>query len=179
MTTQTKDKATGKRSRSNGQTAPPVSKAGHLRRLWPGGQPCLILGSYLLTVALCGATVYLWRAPLPPLPVPELADGSLVSSLAVGRSGSKASLEACLRQVKMRNLFKPSIPVPSENRIGKSTAQELANRLQFVGIVRDANNLGGPGVHPESRPGNLPRGRPSGGVYPQGRGAGPVGPGAR
>ena len=155
MTTQARDKAACERSRSNGQTAPPVPKAGHLRYLWPGWQRCLVFGSYVLSVSLCGAAVYLWRAPLPPLPVPEVADGSLATSLTVGRSGSKASLEACLRQVKIRDLFKPSIPVPSENRMGKSTAQELADRLQFVGIVREADGLAALVFIPNRGPGTF------------------------
>jgi hypothetical protein len=99
--------------------------------------------------------VYLWRAPLPALAIPEVADESLLSPLAAGRGGSKASLEVCLRQVKVRDLFKPSIPVPTEDGLGKSTAQELAERLQFLGIMNDAQGLAALVFIPNRGPGTF------------------------
>jgi hypothetical protein len=105
--------------------------------------------------ALCGGMAYLWRAPLPLLPAPEVADGDLAASSAPGRAGSRASLEACLRQVKVRELFKPSIPVPSEDRLGKTTAQELADRLQFLGIAVDPGGLAALVFIPNRGPGTF------------------------
>jgi hypothetical protein len=55
----------------------------------------------------------------------------------------------------MRNLFKPSIPVPSEGGIGKSTAQELADRLQFVGIMEEAGGLAALVFIPNRGPGTF------------------------
>jgi len=75
--------------------------------------------------------------------------------LIAGRAGSKASLEICLRQVKMRDLFKPSVPVPTDGGIGKSTAQELADRLQFVGIMEEAGRLAALVFIPNRGPGTF------------------------
>jgi hypothetical protein len=55
----------------------------------------------------------------------------------------------------MRDLFKPSIPVPSEGGIGKSTAQELADRLQFVGIMEEAGGLAALVFIPNRGPGTF------------------------
>jgi hypothetical protein len=132
---------TGTRRKSGTQAGPLVPWMGRIDRLRPNRWLCLVVGGYVLVAALCGLAVYLWRAPLPPLAIPQLAEEGSTSPLIAGRAGSKVSLEACLRQVKMRDLFKPSIPVPTEGGIGKSTAQELADRLQFVGIMEDTDGL--------------------------------------
>jgi hypothetical protein len=109
----------------------------------------------MLTIALCGLAIYLWRAPLPPLAIPRIADESRASQLAGAREGSKAALEICLRQVKIRDLFKPAIPVPSEDGLGKSTAQELADRLQFIGIMAEADALAALVFIPNRGPGTF------------------------
>ncbi len=148
-------KAGGEWRKSNGMSTTSTPK-GKLRtpvRLpW---QPCLIWASYLLPVVLGGGALYLWRTPLPPLAASEVVAGGSASSATGGRAGSKASLEACLRQVKVRELFKPSIPMPSEGRLGKTTAQELADRLQFVGIVGDAGGLAALVFIPNRGPGTF------------------------
>ena len=155
MTRRARDKEEDARLKPDGRTASPVSRAGRLGRLRPGRRRCVAAGGYLLVAALGGLAVYLWRAPLPSLAVPQIADGSTASQPAGGRDRSKASLEVCLRQVKMRDLFKPSIPVPSEDKIGKSTAQELANRLQFVGIMEEAGVLAALVFIPNRGPGTF------------------------
>jgi len=108
--------------------------------LTPNRRLCLVVGGYGLAMALCGLAAYLWVAPLPALTIPRTVEEGPLASVTAGRAGSKASLEICLRQVKRRDLFKPSIPVPSDG-VGKSTAQELANRLQFVGIMEEPAGL--------------------------------------
>ena len=112
----------------------------------------------MLTVALCGAALYLWRAPLPALPVPELVDAGVTSVAASNRLGSVASFDACLRQAKTRDLFKPSVPVPSENQISKTTAQELANRLQFLGVMGDGDGIAALVFIPTRGPGTFHKG---------------------
>jgi len=57
--------------------------------------------------------------------------------------------------LKTRDLFKPSIPIPSEKRIGKTTAQQLAQRLQFLGTSGDENNLSALVFIPERGPGSF------------------------
>jgi hypothetical protein len=138
MATQETSNRTNIRLGSDVRTALPVSMIGRLGRFQPNQRLCLVIGGYVLATSLCGLAAYLWRAPLPSLAISQTADEGSAAPLIAGRAGSKASMEVCLRQVKIRDLFKPSIPVPSEGRIGKSTAQELADRLQFVGIVEDA-----------------------------------------
>jgi hypothetical protein len=128
---------------------------GRWSRLRLSRRPCLVAGGCLLAAAFCGLAVYLWRAPLPPLAVAPTPSQDPGSSLSGGRSGAKASLDACLRQVKMRELFKPSIPIPTDGRIGKSTAQELADRLQFVGIMEEAGALAALVFIPNRGPGTF------------------------
>ncbi len=145
----------GHESMKRERATPSVPKVGRRARLRLPWQPCRVVAGYLLTIALCGAAVYLWQAPLPPLPVPHAADSRAALLSAAGRAGSKASLEACLRQVKLRELFKPSIPVPEESRLGKSTAQELADRLQFVGIMGGPDGLAALVFIPNRGPGTF------------------------
>jgi hypothetical protein len=102
---------------------------------------CLMTGGYALAVASCALAGYLWWAPLPVLAVPPVQEAVASSLSTGGRAGSKASLESCLRQVKMRDLFKPSVPVPTDGGVAKSTAQELADRMQFVGVMEEAGGL--------------------------------------
>ena len=137
-----------------GTRTPPAIRKGRLRHLRPNRR-CLIVGGYVLVAALGGLSVYLWRAPLPALIIPAVAGETAVSPLTAGRAGSKAALESCLRQVKMRDLFKPSVPVPSEDGIGKSTAQELADRLQFVGVMKEADGLAALVFIPNRGPGTF------------------------
>jgi hypothetical protein len=87
--------------------------------------------------------------------MPPVAETASTSSLTASRAGSKGSLDACLRQVKMRDLFKPSVPVPSDGGLGKTTAQELADRMQFVGVMEDADGLAALVFIPNRGPGTF------------------------
>jgi hypothetical protein len=149
MTTETK-KGRGHDTRRSSSTR--QKRASHLRAQ---RRSCLIIGGYVFMAALCGLAVYLWQAPLPALAIPQLADASELSEITATRDRSKASLETCLRHVKMRDLFKPSIPVPSDDGIGKTTAQELADRLQFLGIMDDAEGLAALVCTPSRGPGTF------------------------
>jgi hypothetical protein len=155
MVTRGKSNGTGIRRDSDRRAAPSVPPLGRSRRLQPHWRLYLGVGGYGLAMVLCGLAAYLWRAPLPALAIRQRAEEAATSSLIAGRAGSKTSLEICLRQVKMRDLFKPSVPVPSEDRIGKSTAQELADRLQFVGIVEKVDGLSALVFIPNRGPGTF------------------------
>jgi hypothetical protein len=152
--TRVRHKAAHPLRNSDEKTISSIPTVKRLARLRFPPRACLILAGYLLTVALGGMALYLWHAPLPPFPAFEIADGPLAAA-AAGRAGSKASLEVCLRQVKVRELFKPSIPVPSESRLGKTTAQELASRLQFLGIVGSADDVAALVFIPNRGPGTF------------------------
>lgn len=158
MVTQGENSRTGTRFKPDTGMALPVARMGRLSVLLPSRRLCLAIGGGVLAIALCGLAIYLWRAPLPSLTIPQVAEGGTTSLLIAGRAGSKASLEICLRQVKVRDLFKPSIPVPSEGGIGKSTAQELADRLQFIGIIEGAGGLASLVFIPNRGPGTFHRG---------------------
>ena len=155
MTLRAADSVEGEQPRSARRTIRTTERATSVKRLWPGWQRCLAVVSSLLTVTLCGASVYLWQAPLPPLPDAGLAGRDMTSVSSIVRIGSEASLEICLRQIKTRELFKPSVPMPSEDRIAKSTAQELANRLQFVGTIGNADDLAALVFIPNRGPGTF------------------------
>ncbi|MCP4613235.1 MAG: hypothetical protein GY845_31475 [Planctomycetes bacterium] len=146
---------TGIRLKSDKRTALPVTRMGLLSVLQPNWRLSLAIGGYILAMALCGLVIYLWQAPLPSLAIPQVANAGSTSQLISGRAGSKAALEICLRQVKMRDMFKPSIPVPTEGGIAKSTAQELADRLQYVGIVEEAGKLAALVFIPNRGPGTF------------------------
>jgi hypothetical protein len=145
----------GTRLKSDARTNLPFAMIGQLRALKVNRRLCMVSGGYMLTIAMCGLAIYLWRAPLPSLAIPQVADGSSTAPLIEDRARSKASLEICLRQIKMRNLFKPSIPVPNEGGIGKSTAQELAERLQFIGVMEEAGGLAALVFIPNRGPGTF------------------------
>lgn len=157
MATQRKN-STGnkeKQPRHVAQTASPVSRTGRFHRFRPNRRLCLTISGYLLAIGLCGLAGYLWRAPLPTLTVPAIAEAASVSSVMAGRTGSKGALERCLRQVKKRDLFKPSVPIPSDGGIGKSTAQELAERMQFVGTMQESDGLAALVFIPNRGPGTF------------------------
>ena len=141
MVTQGKNSRTGIRLKSDMRMALPVTRMGRLSVLQPNWRLSLTIVGYVLAMALCGLAIYLWQAPLPSLKIPQVTNADSTSQLISSRAGSKAALEICLRHVKMRDLFKPSTPVPTEGGIAKSTAQELADRLQFVGIMEEAGKL--------------------------------------
>lgn len=91
-------------------------------------------------------------APLPELPKQSFADKQLITS-GVTPARSIAELETYTKLLKMRDLFKPSIPIPAEKKIGKTTAQQLAERLKFLGTSGDKQNLCAIVFIPERGPG--------------------------
>jgi hypothetical protein len=128
---------------------------GLLSILQPNWRLSLAIGGYVFSMALCGLAIYLWQAPLLSLAIPQVTNADSTSQSISGRAGSKAALEICLSHVKVRDLFKPSIPVPTEDGIAKSTAQELADRLQFVGIMQEAGKLAALVFIPNRGPGTF------------------------
>ena len=78
--------------------------------------------------------------PLPPLPSPGLASGQLTRDVAPELRGYP-SLDTYLEPLKTRTLFKPSIPIPTKKNTAKTTAQQLAERLKFLGTTDDRQNL--------------------------------------
>jgi hypothetical protein len=155
MAAQNKTDGTQARPTCDSQTAPPPAAKSRFHRLGPHRRLCLVAGGYVVTATLCGLAGYLWRAPLPSIVVSQNRDANPAPALTAGRAGSKASFESCLRQVKTRDLFKPSVPVPSESGIGKSTAQELAGRLQFVGVMEAGGGLAALVFIPNRGPGTF------------------------
>ncbi|MDH4240660.1 MAG: hypothetical protein OEW48_13960, partial [Phycisphaerae bacterium] len=88
------------------------------------------------------------------LPVPDFADKQPIAS-DTNQASAIASLDTYTNLLKTRNLFKPSIPIPSEKKIGKTTAQQLAERLQFLGTCGDEQNLTALVFIPERGPGSF------------------------
>lgn len=155
MSVQTKDSGPNARPKPGEQAAPVVSGKGGGGRLQPTRRVGLTVVGYMLTAVLCGLAVYLWQAPLSSLAIPPMVDESPPSPPSPMRERAKASLDICLRQSKMRNLFEPSIPVPREEGVGQSTAQELASRLQFLGVMDDGGALGALVMIPSRGPGTF------------------------
>jgi hypothetical protein len=108
----------------------------------------------LLSIGLCLLILYMLLAPLPELPVPIFGDERSITSSAA-QAKSITSLDSYTRLLKTRDLFKPSIPIPAEKKIGKTTAQQLAERLQFLGTSGDEQNLSALVFIPERGPGSF------------------------
>jgi hypothetical protein len=117
-------------------------------------QNWITLVSSFLSVGLCSFILYMLLAPLPELPVPNFADKQPIASGTI-RADSIASLDTYTNLLKTRNLFKPSIPIPSEKKIGKTTAQQLAERLQFLGTSGNEKDLTALVFIPERGPGSF------------------------
>lgn len=117
-------------------------------------QNWITLVSSLLSVGLCSFIVYMLSAPLPELPVSNFADKQPIASDTT-QANSVASLDTYTDLLKTRNLFKPSIPIPSKKKIGKTTAQQLAERLQFLGTSGDEQGLTALVFIPERGPGSF------------------------
>jgi hypothetical protein len=84
--------------------------------------------------------------------VPNFADKGPITSNDI-QARFMAPIETYTGLLKTRDLFKPSIPIPSQKKIGKTTAQQLAQRLQFLGTTGDKNNLSAFVFVPERGPG--------------------------
>jgi hypothetical protein len=155
MVTQEKKHRIGIRLKFDKQMALPIFRKGRLETLQSNRWLSLTIGGYILAVTLCGLVIYLWQAPLPSLAIPQVMNAGSTSQLISGRAGSKAAMEICLKQIKMRDLFKPSIPVRTKGGVAKSTTQELANRLQFVGTMEEAGRLAALVFIPNRGPGTF------------------------
>jgi hypothetical protein len=128
-------------------------------RLWQGLRRFIHQNSITITIAflsigLCSLTLYILIFPLPDLPVPNFADEGPITSNDI-QARFIAPIETYTGLLKTRDLFKPSIPIPSEKKIGKTTAQQLAQRLQFLGTSGDENNLSALVFIPERGPGSF------------------------
>jgi len=128
-------------------------------RLWQGlrrftHQNSITITTAFLSIGLCSLILYTLVSPLPELPVPNFADERPITSSEI-QARFIAPIETYTGLLKTRDLFKPSIPIPSEKEIGKTTAQQLAQRLQFLGTSGDENNLSALVFIPERGPGSF------------------------
>ena len=127
-------------------------------RLWQGlrrftHQNSITITTAFLSIGLCSLILYTLESPLPELPVPNFADERPITPSEI-QARSIAPLEAYTGLLRTRDLFKPSIPIPSEKKIGKTTAQQLAQRLQFLGTTSgNEQNLSALVFVPERGPG--------------------------
>lgn len=117
-------------------------------------QNWITLTTVFISICLCSFILYMLLSPLPELPVPNFADKQPVASGMI-RANSIDSLDTYTNLLKTRDLFKPSIPIPSEKKIGKTTAQQLAERLQFLGTSGNEQDLTALVFIPERGPGSF------------------------
>ena len=96
--------------------------------------------------------LYMFISPPGGLAVPEFTNKLSVTA-GLGRGRVLAPLATYLQPLKSRELFKPSIPIPTEKKIGKTTAQQLAQRLRFLGTSGEGQNLSALVFIPEQGPG--------------------------
>ena len=108
--------------------------------------------SGFISVSMFLLILYMLISPPPGLPIPEFANKLSVTT-GPGQGQVLAPLATYLQPLKTRELFKPSIPIPTEKKIGKTTAQQLAERLQFLGTSGDGQNLSALVFVPERGPG--------------------------
>ncbi len=133
-----------------------VFKAG---RLWKRCRQFILcnwitITTIILSVILCSLMLYMLLSGLPKVPVPDFSgDDPLTSD--IGQVRDMAPLATYLKPLKTRDLFKPSIPIPAEKKIGKTTAQQLAGRLQFLGTSGDEHRLWALVFIPERGPGSF------------------------
>jgi len=105
-----------------------------------------------LSTGLCLFILYISVSPLRELPVSNFGDGQPVKSGTI-RAGTISPMAAYLELLKARDLFKPSVPIPAEKKIGKTTAEQLAQRLLYLGTSGDGQNLLALVFIPERGPG--------------------------
>lgn len=116
-----------------------------LRRLWQryrqfAHQNWITITTISFSIILCSSILYMFFSPLPELPVPDLRDEQPAKTDTT-QARTLASLDTYLEPLKTRNLFKPSVPIPTAKKVGKTTAQQLAERLQFLGTSGSKQNL--------------------------------------
>ena len=117
-------------------------------------QNWIIISTAFLSISLCSFILYMLVSPLPELHVPNFTDEQPITS-GTTQARSIASIDTYVRLLKTRDLFKPSIPIPAEKKIGKTTAQQLAERLQFLGTSGHEQNLSALVFIPERGPGSF------------------------
>lgn len=117
-------------------------------------QKWITITTTFLSIGLCLFIVYMLLAPLSELVVPSFTDNQPIKS-GPTQARTIAQLDTYTKFLKLRDLFKPSIPVPAEKKIGKTTAQQLAERLQFLGTSGDRQNLFAIVFIPERGPGSF------------------------
>jgi hypothetical protein len=103
------------------------------------------------SIGLCLFILYMLVSPLPKLPVPDFASEQPVTTGAT-QTESVRLLDTYIEPLKTRDLFKPSVPIADQNKIGKTTAEQLAQRLQFLGTSGDEQNLSALVFIPERGP---------------------------
>ena len=84
--------------------------------------------------------LYMLISPLRELPVSNFGDEQPMKSRTI-RARTISPLATYLEPLKARDLFKPSVPIPAEKKIGKTTAEQLAQRLVYLGTSGDGQNL--------------------------------------
>jgi hypothetical protein len=106
------------------------------------------------STGLCLFIFYMLLSPLPELPLPNFgSEQSAMTGTIQARITS--SLDTYLEPLKTRDLFKPSVPIPAHEKIGKTTAEQLAQRLQFLGTSGEGQNLSALVFIPERGPGSF------------------------
>ena len=97
----------------------------------------VMLGIFLI-LALAACQQVFW--PLEPLPKPENPPTQM---LGVNAQPTRplVALNDYLSMARKRELFKPSVPLPAENKLGQTTAEELAKRFKFLGVSGSGADL--------------------------------------
>lgn len=90
------------------------------------------IATTFFSVVLALLLLSLLVVPLPELPVLHLQQEQALEA-DMGQVVTLAPLQTYLEPLKKRDLFKPSIPIPLQKNIGTTTAEQLANRLEFLG----------------------------------------------
>ena len=112
------------------------------------------LFTLFISSVLCIFIFYILTAPLPALPMPVYTQESTYN-IETDQVKTATLLTKYLEPLKTRNLFKPSIPVPTEKRVGKTTAEQLAERLKFIGTSGAEDQLTALVFIPQRGPGSF------------------------
>ena len=95
-----------------------------------GGRNMVMLG-ILLVLALAACYALFW--PLDALPG-AASFPTQVSQIAILDARPLPALERYLNIARKRELFKPSVPLAAGNKLGQTTAEQLAKRFKFLGV---------------------------------------------
>lgn len=107
-----------------------------------------------LSAVFCSLILYMMFSSLPELPLPD-SNSNRTATAGNAPVAKLALLDKYLEPLKTRDLFKPSVPIPSEKKIGKTTAEQLAGRLQFLGVSGEGAQLRALVFIPERGPGSF------------------------